>query len=472
MKLSEKPGISIEELIQGIVDLIPPAWQFPHLTCVRIIFNNNEYKTKNFRETKWKISSSTQINDKLTVIDICYFEDRLFLEEEKTLLTDITSHLKIILEKKEPKRMEVELQRSEQQYRTTLNSLNEAIHVIDRDRRIVLINPAFEQWIKNLNIETDLIGREIFEVLYFLPESIREEYRQVFETGETLITMENVKVKGREYFTEVKKIPILFEEKVTQVITIIHDITERKIAEQKLKESEENYCLITENLNDFICMVNEKYQCEYINEDFTFNKLGYKNEDLIGETVYKFIHPEDIKHVAEAFQKGKMIGEGTIELRFKHKNGQWIWLRSKGKQFIDKKGDLKVIIISRDITDLKIAERNLKESEEKYRHLFENSPYSILLLNTKGTILDCNSTTEKMFGYEKDYFIGKNFLKLSAIPSEFFPLLKKREEQFFKRNISKTIEFQVNKKDENKIWVQSHSSLVKFDKNNLIQIII
>ena len=87
------------------------------------------------------------------------------------MLTDITSHLKIILEKKEHKRMEVALQRSEQQYRTTLNSLNEAIHVIDRDRRIVLINPAFEQWIKDLNIEMDLIGREIFEVLYFLPET-------------------------------------------------------------------------------------------------------------------------------------------------------------------------------------------------------------------------------------------------------------------------------------------------------------
>ncbi len=100
-KLIEKPEISQEAILLGTLDLIPPAWQFPEITCARINFDNTEFKTNNFKETEWKLSSSVIVNEKLMEIEVYYFEDKPFLEEERSLIDDIGYRLKIIIEKKE-----------------------------------------------------------------------------------------------------------------------------------------------------------------------------------------------------------------------------------------------------------------------------------------------------------------------------------------------------------------------------------
>ena len=100
-KLIEKPLKSVDEIIQKTLDLIPPAWQFPNLTCARIIFNNTEFKTYNFKETKWKLSASTEINKKELSIEVYYLKNKHFLEEEEDLTKDIINRLKIIIEKKQ-----------------------------------------------------------------------------------------------------------------------------------------------------------------------------------------------------------------------------------------------------------------------------------------------------------------------------------------------------------------------------------
>jgi len=100
-KLIEKPFKSVDEIIQNTLDLIPPAWQFPDLACARIIFNNAEFKTRNFEETKWKLSASTEINKKELTIEVYYLKNKLFLEEEKRLTKDIINRLKVIIEKKQ-----------------------------------------------------------------------------------------------------------------------------------------------------------------------------------------------------------------------------------------------------------------------------------------------------------------------------------------------------------------------------------
>ena len=97
----EKPFKSVDEIIKNTLDLIPSAWQFPDLTCARIIFNNSEYQTRNFEETQWKLSASTEINKKELVIEVYYLKNKSFLEEEEHLTMDIINRLKIIIEKKQ-----------------------------------------------------------------------------------------------------------------------------------------------------------------------------------------------------------------------------------------------------------------------------------------------------------------------------------------------------------------------------------
>ncbi len=139
----------------------------------------------------------------------------------------------------ERKKAEEALQSSELQYRTTIDSVDDPIHVVDKDLRIILFNNAFKRWAEELNLETEVIGQTLFEPFPFLPGKVREEYLQVFNTGKPLITEETVKVGSKEFITETRKIPVFEGEKVVRVITVVRDITEKKKAEEALKQRAE-----------------------------------------------------------------------------------------------------------------------------------------------------------------------------------------------------------------------------------------
>jgi PAS domain S-box-containing protein len=151
----------------------------------------------------------------------------------------------------ERKRAEDALRESERKYRTTLDAMGDAIHLVGTDLRFTLVNRVYQQRAKQFGSGTpDYIGRTIFEVFPSLADGGRDklcaEYDQVFRTGETLITEESITFGDTEFVTEVRKIPILEKERVTQVVTVIRDITERKRAEEALREQAERLRILHE----------------------------------------------------------------------------------------------------------------------------------------------------------------------------------------------------------------------------------
>ena len=122
--LIEKPDISLHEIIQGVADLIPSSWQYPEITCSRIILEDKEYKTENFKETNWKQSSEIfATNKRIGVLEICYLEEkpeideRPFLKEERNLIHAITERLGRIIERvratEKQKQLESQLQQAQ-----------------------------------------------------------------------------------------------------------------------------------------------------------------------------------------------------------------------------------------------------------------------------------------------------------------------------------------------------------------------
>ncbi len=106
--LVDNPDISLEEIFQGVVDLIPPSWQYPEITCSRIILEDEEYKTVNFKETEWKQSSEIFVTGKrMGTLEVFYLEERPeiyegpFLKEERHLIDEITDRLGMIIERKQ-----------------------------------------------------------------------------------------------------------------------------------------------------------------------------------------------------------------------------------------------------------------------------------------------------------------------------------------------------------------------------------
>jgi len=150
-------------------------------------------------------------------------------------------------------------------------------------------------------------------------------------------------------------------------------LREQKQLKKELDRFSKRHELITENVNDFIAIIDRKFEYEYINEDFHKKHLGYLKNDLIGVKAFSLIHPDDIKRVLEYYKQSIEKGEGKLELRVRHKEGYYIWVEVKGKSFKDTNGEIKTLLVSCDITERKEMEKLLIESEERYRLISESA---------------------------------------------------------------------------------------------------
>jgi len=126
------------------------------------------------------------------------------------------------------RRAEAALRASAAQYHTTLDSMSDAIYVLDPDLRFVLINQTAQRWAEKFGLGPVGLGRELFEVMPFLSEEVREAYRHVFATGITQVSAVAYRFGDKEIFAETRRIPILEGGKTVRVVTVIRDVTEQK----------------------------------------------------------------------------------------------------------------------------------------------------------------------------------------------------------------------------------------------------
>ncbi|MFX1418358.1 MAG: PAS domain S-box protein [Promethearchaeota archaeon] len=325
---------------------------------------------------------------------------------------EITGAIHIISDIDARKKAEDIQKSAEQQYLTILNSLSDAMHVVDRDFRIIFQNPAMNKWLKLLNLNPNNIGRTIFEAFPFLEhDKVYNEYQNVFTNREYIVTTETTQLFNRVIYTETLKIPIISEGEVSQIITILRDVTDQKEAEKKLKDSEEKYKNIINNLMDIVIILDLKGNFEYVSPQ-TYDISGFKPEEIIGKNGFKFMHPEDVRNAAEilseAMDEKKRV---YIEYRTIHKEGYYIDVSASGR-IVNIDGEDKIFAVVRDMSDQKRAEQKLKESEEKYRLITENANDMIAILNNKIEYEYINEAAyQKIMGRTRDLLIGGNGLR-------------------------------------------------------------
>jgi len=256
---------------------------------------------------------------------------------------------------------------SEQQYRATIDSLNDPLHVINNELIIMLVNKELKNWLFKLDIGAEILGKHLSEAFFFLPDKIYEEYREVFETGKPLITIETTILPNFDVITETRKIPIFSEGKVSQIITIIRDITESKKMENQLIESEKNFRNMITNLDEGYYMV--QWEGNIIYHNPAFSKIaGYDlNENLIGEPApFSWQRPEDQKNYRKELQKNGLIRNYTVPV--KKKNGEIIIIQLNAHLIRDDNNNPIVIEGTfSDITEKFRLEQELLDSEKKLR---------------------------------------------------------------------------------------------------------
>lgn len=138
----------------------------------------------------------------------------------------------------ELKRAEEKLRESEKNYREILDAMGDWIYVVDREMKIVLDNASFRRIKKVLGLDVDVIGRTPMEIFPFLPDRIAEEYRWVIDNNKVLVTQETTRIRDREFITESRKIPLVENDRVVRVITVIRDMTAQKRFEARFYQAQ------------------------------------------------------------------------------------------------------------------------------------------------------------------------------------------------------------------------------------------
>ncbi|MFX1463546.1 MAG: PAS domain S-box protein, partial [Promethearchaeota archaeon] len=260
------------------------------------------------------------------------------------------------------------LYESEKKYRQLLENIDVGFYSVSIDGRMLNHNKA-HNIILGYDPSESLKDKDV-RIFWQYPEHRKAYIEQLLKNGVTKnYICHSLTKNGKKIVVELNSHLIRDENKnPIRIDGTFIDITDKFNLERKLKESEEKYRLICETAYDLIGILNKKFKYEYINENAFQQILGYSNNDLLGKSALKFTHPEDMSKTAKALFEGFKEGKGGTELRFKHKDGHWVWIEAKGKTFIDKDGELKAIIISRDITERKRNEDALKKSEKKYKN--------------------------------------------------------------------------------------------------------
>lgn len=269
---------------------------------------------------------------------------------------------------------------------------------------------------------------------YTLEQFVQMNIKQInaLSAEETQAELINAKEGNRNHFffkhklangslrdVEVFSSEIIIDNKVT-LFSIIHDINDRKIAEQALLESEERYRIISEQKGQLIYDLNvQTNEIQWYGDaegvsGYSLNEFQKWNLATWGES----IHPEDRDDALAKFEQASETGESyEAEYRFLWKNKSYHHIEDFGSFLRNSNGKIyKMVGIMKDVTFRKEAEQALKESEEKYRLFFENNDAIIFFLNPESQeIIFANKAALKYYGYSQEEFLGMNISTINLL---------------------------------------------------------
>ncbi|MBA3872450.1 MAG: PAS domain S-box protein [Anaerolineae bacterium] len=198
--------------------------------------------------------------------------------------------------------------------------------------------------------------------------------------------------------------------RLNYMVGLMQDITDRKRAEATLRESEARYRLLAENITDVVMRSNAESEYIYVSAS-VHAVLGYEPEELLNQPAANYIHPDDLTAKAQATTAAIEQNPLSINLivRFRHKQGHYIWLETIGRAIrSEKTGEIEGFISSsRDISDRKQAEEALRESEEKFRLLLDSAPVATIISDQMGLITLVNVQAENLFGFNRTELVGQ-----------------------------------------------------------------
>ncbi|MFX0029753.1 MAG: PAS domain S-box protein, partial [Candidatus Hermodarchaeota archaeon] len=205
--------------------------------------------------------------------------------------------------------------------------------------------------------------------------------------------------------------------------------------------------------------------------DIALKKLGFGRDEIPNISFIDLLDEENLMKALRVTNEIRKTGKQSqrSEYKLKTKDGRFIYVETYGIPLKRNNRIYAILGIGNDITERKLAEQKLRESEERYRYIFEDSPFAIILINSQGKIVDCSPAFESIGGYKKEDLQGQRFQDLTFIHPDYLPILIDLFHRFIKGEVLHRIDIQLYKKDGTLIWVNLQASLVKIGNQTLVQ---
>ena len=317
----------------------------------------------------------------------------------------------------ERKQVEDALRESEDRYHQLFDASTDAI-LVRTGETIIHANSAAIKLFRASHIG-DLVGRRYLDFVH--PEDRAESVERVRRSmsGDWIVPPREHRLiasDGQIICVESAGVPIKYQGEI-QHFGMFRDITDRKRAEEALRESEEQHRQIVESSTDAI-LVRSGDTIIYANPAAVGLFRASHPGDLVGKSYLDLVHPDDRQESIERIKKG--INNRWIAPPREHRimalDGQVLHVESTGVP-IQYKGETQLFGVFRDITERKQVDEQLRETERKYRELAESLPQVIFEVDSKGNLVYLNQTGYALFGYTPED-LAKGFNVLEAFIPE------------------------------------------------------
>jgi len=327
------------------------------------------------------------------------------------ILIDVTAH----------KRMEEALRESEEKYRLSFENVADVIYMIDTNLNILSLSPSVERILGYK--PQDFIGRPATDLaIIFTPES----FEQAIADASLILKGETIAATIYQFITkdgtikhgEVSGSPVMRDGKIIGIISVARDITDRKLAEERLLESEEKYRWVLNNMADVITVMDMNLRFTYVSPSI-MRMRGYTPEEALAQTFEQVMTPESLQISAKVFEEEMTLEAGgtadpdrlrSVEVEQYRKDGS-IVLMENHLSFIrdEAKKAVGIISVSHDITERKEAEDKIKKQSDA----MESAIDGIAILNKDEEYAYLNQAHARIFGYENaGELIGKSWRTL------------------------------------------------------------
>ncbi len=352
------------------------------------------------------------------------------------------------------KQAEQALQASEQRYRELFENAGEGIIILDMNGRITEANRLVEEYGFD---RAELLGSKLFD---FVPEYDKDrsvsDFQALISGSRVQGQMDVITPKGIRT-VEYRDTPIVRAGEVVGVQAILTDITERKRAEEAYRS------LVDHSLQGLAIFQNGRVV--FANQTMA-DITGYPVEEMLTlppEQVQAFVHPDDRELVWSRHRErlcGKSLPE-RYEFRGIRKDGSTCWLELHAS-LIEYQGKPAIQAAYVNITERKMVEEALKESEEKFKSIFEHANDGIIYLDSSGNILDINERAVRMFGGPKQQAVNKHFTEIGVFSPDEIPMFMSSFKKIFAgEEVVLTVPIK-NKKGQ-KIILECSTSVAKTD---------